>query len=78
MKLGIFCIVVGIIGTIINIIGVFNCGWGYLRGIIFMPSVMLFGIYLIKRHKHLQYLQSMKKWAKENPEEASKWLNQNS
>ena len=75
MKLGIFCIVAGIIGFAINVIGIIYWQWGYLRGIIFMPLLALFGLYLTRRAKRKKYLDLVKEWSRENPSEAAEWSN---
>ena len=52
-----------------------------LRAIIYMPLVILFGIYLVRRARvaeNKRYVELVKKWASEHPEEAGKWLEWNS
>lgn len=74
MKFGYICVVIGVCGFLVSILGMVFLNLIYIRGIVAMPFLALFGVWLIRRAKYQCYLKSIREWAKNNPEEATKWL----
>lgn len=70
MKLGVFCVSIGVTSLVITVWMIAN-GTVFLRGFVVSIALSLFGLYLI--HK-AQRLRAIKQWAREHPDEAKQWL----
>jgi len=73
MRFGYFCLVSGM-ASLIATIWMLTNGTMFLHGFIVFLFLSLFGLYLVRRGRRLDAIQ---RWAKNNPEEAIKWLKSN-
>ena len=76
MKLGWVCIIAGIGSLVASVVMLMN-GTVFARGFVIFAILTLFGLYLIRRaRRRAEYLEAARRWARENPEDARKWLNE--
>ena len=83
-NLGWFCVVVGVLSTLVSVAMLLQ-GSGFVRGVFIGIGLTGFGLFLLRRETRLRDLRDiqeiqlheqrdLQEWARENPEEAKKWL----
>lgn len=70
MKFGWFCMIAGAVSILTTLYMLVN-GTVFARGILVGLGLIIFGGYLVRRAR---YREDIKRWARDNPEEARRWL----